>query len=79
MIEFSDGMNFDTSGPLRVVRKSDGYYVVGRNMLVPVNDREEGLEIIREDAETMRRAEERFVWKEGDIEILTPGDPNADE
>lgn len=42
MLEFSDGMKFDTSGELRLTHRSDGWYVVGRGMLCPVRDREEG-------------------------------------
>ena len=35
-IKFSDGVEFDTSSPsYRVVRKPDGYYVVGRGKLIP--------------------------------------------
>ena len=42
-IKFNDGVEFDTSSPTyRVVRKPDGYYVVGRGMLMPVEDRDEG-------------------------------------
>jgi len=47
-IKFSDGMEFDTAGDLRIERRSDGLYVVGEGMLIPVNDRAEGLEIIKE-------------------------------
>jgi hypothetical protein len=45
-IRFSDGMEFDTSGPYRLERRSDGYYVVGQGMLCPVNDRDEGVAMI---------------------------------
>ena len=45
-LEFSDGMKFDMDGPLRIIRKSDGYYVVGQGMLIPVRDREEAREVI---------------------------------
>ena len=45
-MRFSDGMTFDTSGDLRKVRKSDGLYVVGNGMLVPVNDDEEARNLI---------------------------------
>ncbi len=41
-LRFSDGMEFDLSGDLRVVHRRDGWYVVGRGMLIPVADREEG-------------------------------------
>lgn len=46
MVKFTDGMTFDTSGPMRIVRKSDGLYVVGNNWLIPVDSREEGEKII---------------------------------
>jgi hypothetical protein len=41
-MRFSDGMEFDLSGDLRVVHRRDGWYVVGRGMLIPVADREDG-------------------------------------
>jgi len=50
MLKFSDGIDFDTSGELRVEARSDGYYVVGQGMLIPVSDRNEGEEVIREMA-----------------------------
>lgn len=48
-LRFSDGMSFDTSGELRVVRKHDGLYVVGKGMLIPVDSYEEAREIIKEE------------------------------
>lgn len=48
-IKFNDGMEFNTSDrSYHVVRKSDGYYVVGRGMLIPVDDRDEGYRMIDE-------------------------------
>ena len=47
-MRFSDGMKFDTSGPLRLTRRSDGWYVIGEGMLMPVDSPEEGREIIKE-------------------------------
>ena len=41
-LRFSDGMEFNLSGDLRVIHRRDGWYVVGRGMLIPVADREEG-------------------------------------
>jgi hypothetical protein len=41
ILRFSDGMEFDTSGPLRKERRSDGLYIVGQGMLIPVRDDEE--------------------------------------
>jgi hypothetical protein len=48
MIKFTDGMEFDTSGPLQIVEKSDGFYVVGRGWLIPVSGKNEGDEVIRQ-------------------------------
>jgi hypothetical protein len=47
MIEFSDGMKFDTQSELHVEKRSDGYYVVGEGLLLPVNSREEADEEIK--------------------------------
>ena len=47
-IGFTDGMEFDTSGAPRLVRKSDGYYVVGDGMLCPVDSAQEGQELIQQ-------------------------------
>ena len=47
-MRFSDGMKFDTSGPLRLTRRSDGWYVIGEGMLMAVDSPEEGREIIKE-------------------------------
>jgi hypothetical protein len=49
MIKFTDGVEFDTSGPsYHLEHKFDGWYVVGKGMLCPVNSREEGLRLIKE-------------------------------
>ena len=48
MLKFNDGMTIETEGKLRIIRKSDGLYVVGKGMLIPINDYEEGKEIIKE-------------------------------
>lgn len=48
-MKFSDGMEFDTSGELRIVRKSDGLYLVGKGMLIPIDTVEEGLKMIEDD------------------------------
>ena len=46
-MKFSDGIEFNTDGELRVERRSDGYYVVGRGMLIPVNSYNEGVTLIK--------------------------------
>jgi hypothetical protein len=45
-MKFSDGMEINTDGPYRIVRKSDGLYVTGRGYLCPVDTREEGEQLI---------------------------------
>jgi hypothetical protein len=47
-MRFSDGLEFDLTGELRVERRKDGYYVVGRHMLCPVKDMQDGLALITE-------------------------------
>jgi len=46
-LRFSDGMEFDTSGPIHAEERSDGWYVVGEGLLIPVDSEEEANEIIR--------------------------------
>ena len=47
-LRFSDGMTINTEGRLRVIRKRDGYYVVGQGMCCPVDTYKEGMEWIKE-------------------------------
>jgi hypothetical protein len=46
LLKFSDGEEFDLSGPLRVELRSDGYYVLGENMMVAVDTLEKGIKMI---------------------------------
>ena len=41
-LSFSDGIEIDTSGELRLLELYDGWYVVGEGRLIPVKDEEEG-------------------------------------
>ena len=45
-------MSFDMSGPLRLALRSDGMYVVGQGLLVPVRDEEEGRQLIENITKT---------------------------
>ena len=38
ILRFSDGVNIDTSGPLRPLKLRDGWYVVGEGTCCPVAD-----------------------------------------
>ena len=46
MLYFDDGFTIDTGGGLRVIRRSDGYYVVGDGVLIPVDGMMDGLNLI---------------------------------
>jgi hypothetical protein len=45
-IKFTDGMEIKTDGEYRVIRKSDGLYVVGHGMCIPVDNSEEAEELL---------------------------------
>ncbi len=43
---FSDGITIDRAGTLRIIKKIDGYYVIGRGLSCPVGSIKEGHEVI---------------------------------
>ena len=47
ILKFSDGEVFDLSGPLRIVFRSDGWYVLGNNIMVAVDSYHEGEKLIK--------------------------------
>ena len=59
MLAFSDGEEFDTTGDLRLTHRKDGVYIIGQNMLIPVESVSEGYELIKllrgKDAKRNRR------------------------
>ena len=40
-LKFSDGEEFNTSGELRKEYRSDGWYILGKGMLIPAKDEKE--------------------------------------
>jgi hypothetical protein len=46
-IRFTDGVGFETSGPLSVEERADGWYVVGEGRLIPVKSEEEAERLIK--------------------------------
>jgi len=42
-LRFTDGVHVNTEGPIRTLKLRDGWYVVGRGMLLPCADREDAL------------------------------------
>ena len=53
-IKFNDGVEFNTSGKLRIEARRDGLYVVGNGMLVPVDSRKEAYEIIEQECKRQK-------------------------
>ena len=47
-LSFDDGMNIETGGKLRVIKKPDGFYVIGDGNLIPVDSRADGEQLIKE-------------------------------
>ena len=47
ILRFSDGIEIDTSGQLRLLELHDGRYVVGEGKLIPVKNEEEGLKLMK--------------------------------
>lgn len=54
MIRFTDGVEIDPSGELRILRLRDGYYVVGNGMVLPCRDHAEAEATFKECSETNR-------------------------
>ena len=50
-LKFSDGEEFDLSGSYRKEHRTDGWYVLGENMLIPVKDEKEADEYISEHSQ----------------------------
>jgi hypothetical protein len=61
-LRFGDGVGFNTSGELRMERRYDGWYVVGRGMCMPV-EYEEGVKYIksREEKSDHEHAAAKFL------------------
>jgi hypothetical protein len=57
MLRFTDGEDFDTGGELRIEARRDGLYVLGGGMMIPVSDRKEGEEVIRDLTEKKPKPE----------------------
>lgn len=47
-LRFSDGIEIETSGNLRTLKLEDGWYVVGKGMLIPVENENAALAMINE-------------------------------
>lgn len=47
-LRFSDGEEFDTSVPLQLTLRDDGWYVIGDGNLIPVKSLDVGREVVKE-------------------------------
>ena len=47
-MKFTDDVSFNTDGELRMERRFDGLYVVGKGVLIPVSDEERAADLIKE-------------------------------
>lgn len=48
MLQFSDGIEVDTSGDWRTLHLKDGWYVVGHGCLIPVENEEMADDMVSE-------------------------------
>jgi hypothetical protein len=48
ILRLTDGVTFDTSGPLRVEHRADGYYLVAQRMLLPCDTHEDAERLLVE-------------------------------
>ena len=46
ILRFTDGDEYHVGGPLRAEHRNDGWYVIGQDNLIPVDDREEAESIL---------------------------------
>jgi hypothetical protein len=58
-LKFSDGEEFDLSVPLRKEHRSDGWYVLGENRLIPVKDEQEADEYISKLSQPSTRSDKQ--------------------
>lgn len=54
VLHFSDGVSIDTSGPIRIALLSDGFYVIGRGHLIPVENEKHAEEVIERIGKTRK-------------------------
>jgi hypothetical protein len=71
-IAFTDNVEFELDGPLRVEQRRDGFYVVGNGGLIPVASEEGGQNLISE-LQWKRIQEYDLAWDWSDLaEIYDP-------
>lgn len=58
-LRFTDGVEFNTDGEYRIVRKHDGLYVVGHGYLIPCEDIGEASRTLRALQEARREGQQK--------------------
>ena len=58
MLRFNDGVNLDTSGPLRAVCLADGWYVLGNGWSIPCDSEEEARQVLHDMREKASKPDE---------------------
>ena len=48
MLRFDDGINIDTSGELRAIKLSDGWYLIGQGLMLPAESEGKAHELLKE-------------------------------
>lgn len=41
ILKFSDGTEFDLSGPIKKEKREDGWYVYGNNIMIPMDNEDD--------------------------------------
>ena len=77
MLRFSDGITIDTSGPLRTLHLHDGWYVVGKGMLIPVGSEQKALDQIESMGEFESSIPMTESSKEEKGDVMLPPDPET--
>jgi hypothetical protein len=48
MLKFKNKTTPNSNGELRTVEESDGWYVIGEGLYIPISSEDEGIQLIRE-------------------------------
>jgi len=55
ILRFSDGEEFDTSVELQLMKRKDGWYVIGEGLLIPVVDIDKGRAMLKQIKEERKQ------------------------
>jgi len=55
ILRFSDGEEFDTSVELQLMKRKDGWYVIGEGLLIPVVNLDKGRTMLKQIKEERKQ------------------------